>query len=441
MFAVVSVFGFSSVAHAADLNGDDWYSTGSYDNSDWYGTGSYDTSDWYGTGSYDNSDWYGTGSYDDSDWYGTGSYGSGYYEDTTTYDRPYTDTYYYDQPYTDTYYYDEPYTDYYTYDSGYGGSYDYGCGSSCGSYSTPSYTTPGCSFCGGYSTPRYSPPVVSQPGYSSSYVSNTNTNTNTNINNITNTNIDNSIRDSFNNYNSNNTSLVVAQPQTPVIYTPPVYHQAPYCTINHAQSSGGYYNNNSAYLSWSSQNASSAYLSNVGSVNVSGSQTVYPGYTTTYTLTVYGHNGQSATCSTTVQAHNYVPPTYYPPVVQQPYVALTQIPYTGFDFGTIGNSIYWASLLSFAIAGAYLALYFRGGIFALAGNMVANGSSRRASRPAFSPVAPKAPLLIEKEAAAALAEHKVQPVVAALRKNGTIDAMAIVASKDGSMPKIVIERN
>lgn len=308
-------------------------------------------------------------------------------------------------------------------------SYDYGCGSSCGSYSTPSYTTPGCTFCGG-STPRYSPPVVSQPGYSSSNI-NTNTVTNTNINNVTN--IDNSIRDSFNNYNSNNTSLVIAQPQTPVVY----HHPAPYCTINHALAGGGYYSNNSAYLSWSSQNATSAFLSNVGSVNVSGSQNVYPGYTTTYTLTVYGQNGQSATCATTVQANNYVPPTYYPPVVQQPYVALTQIPYTGFDFGPIGNSIYWASLLSFAVAGAYLALYFRGGIFALAGNMV----PARASRPAFSPVAPKAPLLIEKEAAAVLAEHKVQPVVAMLRKSGTIDAMAIVASKDGSMPKIVIERN
>lgn len=143
-------------------------------------------------------------------------------------------------------------------------------------------------------------------------------------------------------------------------------------------------------------------------------------------MTVYGYNGQSATCSTYVAG--YVAPA--------PYVSLTQIPYTGFDFGPVGNAMYWVSLLAFAAAGAYLMIYYRGGALAFATAMAPVRKQK------FAPVvAPKAPILIEKEAALAAAEIKVQPVVAALRKvAGTIDTMAIVASKDGSMPKIVIQR-
>lgn len=386
--------------------------------------------------------------YDDSDWGIVDTYWGD--------DYGIVDTYYdYDYGIVDTYY-----PDYYGivdtyYDYGCGSycgggySYDYGCGFSCYSYSLP-----GCSFCSGYSysTPRYTPTYsVGQPARSSSsYFSNTNTNTN--VNNITN--IDNSINDSFNNYNSNNTSLVVATPQYPVVYTSP----APSCTINHALTGGyGYYTVGTvAYLSWTSQNATSAFLSNVGSVGVSGSQNVYPGYTTTYTLTVYGANGQTATCATTVNVNTYVPPiqppTYIPPVVQQPYVALTQIPYTGFDFGPLGNMLYWLSLLGFAAAGAYLMVYYlprlastsaalqrdgsgkagRGGAFTLATAMIP-------ARRKFGPiVAPKAPILIEKETMEAA---YVAPVIAALRKAGTSDTMAIIKSTDGSMPKIVIERN
>jgi hypothetical protein len=351
-----------------------------------------------------------------------------YYDD---YDYGIVDTYYddYDYGIVDTYwgddygivdtYYGNDYgivDTYYDYGCGSycgGGSYDYGCGSWCGG---STYTTPGCSFCGGggYSTPRYSAPS------SSSYY-NSNTVTNTNVNNINNTNIDNSINDSFNNYNSNNTSIVVSAPQTPV-YTQP----APYCTITHAQY-GGY--GSGAYLSWTATNATSAYISQIGNVSVSGSQTVYG--SGTYSMTVYGSNGQQATCATTIQN------TYTPPVYQQPYVSLTQIPYTGFDFGTFGNAMYWAALASFAIAGAYLMVYYRGGALAFATAMVP------ARRQKFAPiVAPKAPILVENEAlAASRDEVKVQPIVAALKKAaGTLDTMAIVTSKDGSMPKIIIQR-
>lgn len=422
------VFAGPFAAQAADLYDGGWSDYGTYDS--WSDYGSYDT--WSDYGSYDS--WSDYGSYDSWSDYGSydswsdyGSYG-GYYEDTY-YDRPYTDTYYYDQPYTDTYYYDQPYTDYYYPDSySYGGSFDWGCGSSCGGswYSTPSYST-GCgSWCGTgggqYVTPRFTAPSSSYTNIVTNNVDNSQDNDNYNYV----TNIDNSIRDSFNNYNSGNTSIVVSTPQTPVQTTP-----APYCTITHAQY-GGY--GSGAYLSWTSTNASSAYLSNVGSVAVSGSQTVYPQGSQTYTLTVYGYNGQTATCATTVQGQVYVPPTYHPPVYQQPYVSLTQIPYTGFDFGPIGNAMYWVSLLGFAAAGAYLMIYYRGGALTFATAMV---PARK-----FQPVvAPKAPILVEREAALSHDEAKVQPILASLRKAaGTLDTMAIVASKDGSMPRIVIQR-
>lgn len=419
---------FMGVVVPSSAYADLWYD-GGYDGGYW-GDGGYDGGALWDDGGYDGGYW-GDYGYDSGYWgdYGYDGYDAGYYG----YDAGYNG---YDAGY---YGYDAGY-DYYTPSYSYGGGYDYdyGCGSYCGgSYGGGNYGM-------GYSTwvPSVSTPVRSTGGSSSYY--NSNTVTNTNVNNVTN--IDNSIRDSFNNYNSGNTSIVVATPQVPVVQTYP----APYCTINHALAGGSYnYGNNSAYLSWSSTNATSAYLSNVGSVETSGSRTVYPGHTTTYTLTVYGSNGTSATCSTTVQGYTYTPPVqppvYIPPVVQQPYVSLTQIPYTGFDLGPIGNALYWAALIAFAFAGSYLMIYYRGGAFAFAGAML----PKRTQKPLPAVVAPKAPILVEKEALAthessqtALIEARVAPIVASLRKAaGTNDSMAIVKANDGSMPRIVINRS
>lgn len=387
-FAIVvmtGLFAGAQTAHAADLGGE-YDLGGGWSDSD-YGWGAIYPEDDYGWGAIYPEDNY-------SDDYGWGAI---YPEDD----------YYYDD-------YSYDYCDYGCYDDYSYDDYDYGCGSYCGgsSWYTPTYST-GCgSWCGG-STPRYTAPS------SSSYY-NSNTVTNTNVNNVTN--IDNSIRDSYNTYDSFNTAVVVTAPQQPV-YNPPTYHAAPYCTITHAQY-GGY--GSGAYLSWTATNASSAYISQIGNVALSGSQMVYG--SGTYTMTVYGYNGQQATCATTIQG------TYHPPVYQQPYVSLTQIPYTGFDFGTFGNAMYWAALASFAIAGAYLMVYYRGGALAFA---TAMAPARK-----FQPVvAPKAPILVEKEAMLSRDEVEVQPIVAALKKAaGTIDTMAIVSSKDGSMPKIVIQR-
>ncbi|MEK7155465.1 MAG: hypothetical protein AAB734_01150 [Patescibacteria group bacterium] len=421
MFAGIA-FGTMSIAHAEDdygwgvgydsSGGSDYGSGVGYSGSDNdYGWGvGYDSSDndygWgvgysgdYGSGvGYEGDYGWGVGYEDGCEW-SCGDYGSdgcdyscGDYDyECGCYDNDYD--YDYDDEYEDVYYDEESQ------------SYSYGSGGSHGSSGSsyrPSYSSSGYSMVRpmSFSSPSYPAPRPTSGGS----VSNV---TNTSI-----TNVDNSINDSFNNYNSNNVAYVApATPQYQAVYTQP----APYCTIRQAQASG--YGVNSVYLSWTSTNATSAYLSNVGSVQTSGSQTVWNSGNMVYTLTVYG-NGGSATCQTTVNAYNYNP---------TPYVSLTQIPYTGFDLGTFGNAMYWAGLLVFAMGAGYLAVYYVPAL-AFAG----------ARRKQYAPVvAPMAPIMVAKEIVAA----KVQSIVEAIKKTGTNDAMAIVASKDGSMPKIVISRD
>jgi len=60
-------------------------------------------------------------------------------------------------------------------------------------------------------------------------------------------------------------------------------------------SSGG-----SVMLNWNTTNCNSVNISNLGNINNSGNQLVYPGATTTYILTAYGNNGRSITRSKTV---------------------------------------------------------------------------------------------------------------------------------------------
>ncbi len=43
-------------------------------------------------------------------------------------------------------------------------------------------------------------------------------------------------------------------------------------------------------------------------------------------------------------------------------VTLKQIPYTGIDFGIVGDVMYWLGLIAFALASAYLILYYNGGL-------------------------------------------------------------------------------
>jgi hypothetical protein len=208
-------------------------------------------------------------------------------------------------------------------------------------------------------------------------IDNSNSNNNTNNNTVTN-NITNNTTS-----NSSATATAVAQAialpiqyqiqyvQQPTYYSQQSYYQRPYCTISlsgiNANGYSGY--GQMATLSWSSQNAVSAYISpNVGSVSGYGSMQVYPTNGQTYSMTVYGQGG-NATCQTQAfYAPVYVAPrpNYLPlipaPIAKNPppYVSLSQIPYTGFGAGGLSELTYWLSVMAFASAALYLLLYYKG---------------------------------------------------------------------------------
>ena len=333
-----------------------------------------------------------TPSYDSSY---TPSYGSSYtpsYDSTyspgysSSYAPSYDSTYSpgYSSSYTPAYdsnysqapvYYGSDGTMYSDYGGGYGVGGGYGYGGGYPGVSFGSYPI-------GQATPIVTQPSIQHQTQGQSQTS-TNTNSNTNVNNNTSSS-NSTISNSGNSNNNINVNVTVPQQQaqvTPVYTLPtvqypiqyvqpiqPTYQPAPYCTISISNTNG--YNNyngyNQATLTWSASNATTAYISNIGSVSTYGSRVVNPTGNQTYTMTVYGQNGQTATCQT---YYTYTP-TYVAPTT--PYVSLSQIPYTGFDLGTVGNSIYWASLAVFALAAGYLMIYFRGGALALAGNVMGN---------------------------------------------------------------------
>jgi len=358
------------------------------------------------TPSYDSAMY--TPSYDSAMY--TPSYDSAVY--TPSYDSPYTPSY--DNTYAPSY-------DNNTYTPSYSSPNSYIPSYSSPSYSSPFYSSP-------VSSPFYSAPSPfvrapqsqpqsqsqSQAQSQSSYNSNPNTNinpnsnTNSNTNSTgpstsvsssnpyttsqsstgavtsTNTNTNNPVANASNGpiTISNTVNVVPAQPQRLAQYTIP----APYCTItaSNAYSYGGY-SNQPITLTWVSTNATSAYITpNVGTVNPSGSTVVYPQGYTTYTLTISGPGG-SATCQSTANyASNYIAPVQSPYVTPAPVyysqpatpaVSLTQIPYTGFDYGPVGNAIYWMSLFAFAAAAGYLMVYYRGGAFAFVASLVGRGSN------------------------------------------------------------------
>jgi hypothetical protein len=100
-------------------------------------------------------------------------------------------------------------------------------------------------------------------------------------------------------------------------------YPAPTCTITSTTPYsyyGGYYGNNygsnygynqSVTLAWSASNASSAYISGVGTVLTSGSTNITPYGNQVYTLRVTGPGGTN-TCQTTVNSsYPYNTNNYY----------------------------------------------------------------------------------------------------------------------------------
>jgi len=117
-------------------------------------------------------------------------------------------------------------------------------------------------------------------------------------------------------------------------------------------------------LTWTSSGANSAWLSDgIGSVSLSGSRTVYPQSSRNYTLTVNDNQGRTQTCNAyvSVTGTTYYPgPTYptYPPPVPPTNISLDQIPYTGFDMGVVGNTLYWFAIALFALGAGYMVVYY-----------------------------------------------------------------------------------
>src|SRR3989338_8803686 len=274
--------------------------------------------------------------------------------------------------------------------------------------------------------PRYAPPVQQQPNITN-VNTNTNTNTCTGTNNCnnTNTNIDNSINHSFNPI-SNYAPVYPVTPAPIIQYQFPPVQQGLYCVITVGQNN--IHNSQAPYLSWTSYGAYSATLSDgIGQVAVNGSLAVRPNTTRTYVLTVYGQGG-SANCSATVYVSGIAPS-----------VSLSQIPYTGLDLGTFGSIAYWMSLLSFAIAGAYLVVYYKGGAFALATETV---RSLRMPKMNFSATV-EVQNVEEIVAAPSILEEKSEVNAFAglptMEDRSTKDSMTIARSHGGA-PRIVINR-
>lgn len=130
-------------------------------------------------------------------------------------------------------------------------------------------------------------------------------------------------------------------------YTPPSSNL--YCTITVSQNNVQYGSN--VHLNWTSYGAHSAWLSDgLGTVSTSGSLSIRPDYNRSYTLTVKDYNGHTNTCQVYVTVnggHNY------------PFIALTQIPYTGFG-DPMSSAFYWLAVMGAAAAGAYALMRYKG---------------------------------------------------------------------------------
>jgi hypothetical protein len=135
-------------------------------------------------------------------------------------------------------------------------------------------------------------------------------------------------------------------------------NQEPSCSIwvnpNTVQYGG------TATINWSSNNSYSAFLSNVGVVSTSGSRSVNVYGNQTYTLTVYGQNGTTRTCSASVNSTTYYnPPVYNPPIATPVRVSLTAIPYTGLG-DLSGTMLAWYGVIAAVGVALYMTYLFRG---------------------------------------------------------------------------------
>lgn len=69
------------------------------------------------------------------------------------------------------------------------------------------------------------------------------------------------------------------------------------------------------------------------------------------------------TFPTPVIVHTHATVTPHVTTAHATHVRLSQIPYTGFDYGPLGNAIYWFSLVLFALSAGYLLVYSQSRVY------------------------------------------------------------------------------
>ncbi|MHB8913811.1 MAG: hypothetical protein ACYC4I_02265 [Minisyncoccota bacterium] len=177
----------------------------------------------------------------------------------------------------------------------------------------------------------------------------------------------------------------------------------------------------SATLAWGGREISSVDIDNSVAIGTTspGSTSVAPTAVGLhiYKGTFHANNGQTLTCSATVQVAGRsggctgncggdggsTPPTItlasLPHIGTQPlaYLYLSQIPYTGLDLGPVGTTLYWIALVCFALAAAYLILFgavpfVNGSLRSFASRVSAmlNAPEAAPAHATSSPVAPQA---------------------------------------------------
>ncbi len=132
-----------------------------------------------------------------------------------------------------------------------------------------------------------------------------------------------------------------------------------------------------------------------------------------------------------------------------PRVALTQIPYTGFDFGLFGNALYWIALAAFAAASSYLVLYHRGGASSVAAGVLRRKHSGAHSRVRLTPAlfarstpAWRAPAesISEKAQEELLDQYDDTAPFVHSSSDAPKDVMTLTPSKSGEAPRIIVTR-
>lgn len=209
----------------------------------------------------------------------------------------------------------------------------------------------------------------------------------------------------------------------------------PTCTMTVSPSS--IRSGNSATLTWGGSEIANVDIDNgiATATSSPGSTVVAPTAvgTHTYTGTFHATNGQTLTCSATLNIEGgsggctsncggggSTPPTVslFSHPTEQPlaYLYLSQIPYTGLDLGTWGTMLYWIALVGWSLALAYLILF---GAAPFVGNRARKFGTRVAL--ALNETSAPAPLPVREQKMSVPAPRPVAPVPEAPRGYSTYE--------------------